>query len=104
MDAENKLLEQKLKEAEDNPVKREAEISKLTKDHDEEVKRLKKERDDVEAKANSSESNSLSALGTSYMKLDGVFSRAATLQCALPFTVHTPARCCLHCVFCRLGV
>ena len=53
-EAKHKVLEQKLKDAEDNRVKLEARISKLTNDHNEEVKRLKKERDDFEAKAKSS--------------------------------------------------
>ena len=64
LEAERKLLERKLKDSEDNRVKLEAQISKLTNDRNDEVKRLKKERDDVEAKAKSSELNSLSALGT----------------------------------------
>ena len=54
LEPERKLAKQKLKESEDNRVRLEATISKLTNDHNEEVKRLKKERDDVEAKAKSS--------------------------------------------------
>ena len=64
VEAERKLLEQKLKDAEGNRVKLEAQISKLINDHNEDVKRLKKERDDVEEKATSGELNSWSALGT----------------------------------------
>ena len=61
-EAERKLLEQKLKDSEDNRVKLEAQISKMTNDHIKEVERLKKERDDVEANAKSSELYSLSSL------------------------------------------
>ena len=64
LEAEHKLLEQKLKATEDSRVKLDAQISKLTNDHNEEVKLLKKERDDIEAKANSSELNSLPAIGS----------------------------------------
>ena len=53
-EVERKLVEQKLKESDDNRVKLETKISQLTNDHNEEVKRLKTERDDVEAKAKSS--------------------------------------------------
>ena len=65
LEAEHKLLEQKLKDTEDNRVKLEANMAKLTNDHNEEVKRLKKERDDVEAKAESSELNWLPYLSYS---------------------------------------
>ena len=50
-ETERKVAERKLKESEDNRVRLEAAISKLTNDHNEEVERLKKERDDGETKA-----------------------------------------------------
>ena len=54
LEADRKLAAQKLKKLDDNQVRLEATISKLTNDHNKEVKQLKKERDDGETKAKSS--------------------------------------------------
>ena len=85
LEAEHKLLEQKLKATEDNQVKLDAQISKLTNDHNEEVKRLKKERDDVEAKANSSELNSLPAMA---VKVDAHFPYVRAVCTASSYGCH----------------